>query len=285
LRTECGHHGVVLECVVNVSEGRRPDVVSSLASACGPCLLDVHTDAHHNRSVFTLAGDDVEVAVRALAGAAVGALDLGEHGGVHPRFGVLDVVPFVPLGGTEFTEAIAARHRFAQWAGKELSLPCFLYGPERSLPEVRKTAFQSLAPASGPARPHPTAGACAVGARTVLVAYNVWLATDDLATARSIAAALRNPFLRLLGFDVGGRIQVSCNLTDPFVLGPAEVYAAIREKAIAAGTDVTGAELVGLIPSGVIEAIPADRWAALGLGTEYTIEARMAAGTAPASPA
>jgi glutamate formiminotransferase / 5-formyltetrahydrofolate cyclo-ligase len=275
----------VLECVVNVSEGRRPDVVSSLASACGPSLLDVHADAHHNRSVFTLAGDDVEAAARALAQAAVGALDLGEHQGVHPRIGVLDVVPFVPLGSTELEEAIAARHRFAQWAGKELSLPCFLYGPERSLPEVRKTAFRSLAPASGPALPHPTAGACAVGARTVLVAYNVWLATDDLATARSIAAALRTPFLRLLGFDVGGRIQVSCNLTDPLILGPAEVYAAIREKAIAAGTDITGAELVGLIPSGVLEAIPADRWASLGLGREYTIEARMDAGPGPATPA
>ncbi len=265
----------MLECVVNVSEGRRPDVVSSLASAAQPCLLDVHADPHHNRSVFTLAGDDVEQAARSLAKAAVGALDLGDHHGVHPRLGVLDVVPFVPLDGTELEEAIAARHRFAQWAGKTLLLPCFLYGPERSLPEVRKTAFHTLAPATGPELPHPTAGACAVGARTVLVAYNVWLATDDLDMARSIATALRNPFLRLLGFDVGGRIQVSCNLVDPLILGPDEVYTAIQERAIAAGTDVTGAELVGLIPSKVLEAIPTDRWATLGLSEDLTIEARL----------
>ena len=265
----------MLECVVNVSEGRRPDVVGALAASCQRALLDLHSDAHHNRSVFTLAGEEVEDAVRALAGTAVALLDLREHEGVHPRIGVLDVVPFVPLADRDLRAATAARDRFAQWAGKELSLPCFVYGPERSLPELRKTAFLSLSPSSGPAAPHPTAGACAVGARSVLVAYNVWLAPTQPATARAIAAKLRGPLVRALGFDVGGRPQVSCNLIDPVTFSPADAYEAVSELALAAGAEVTGAELVGLIPSGVLEAIPADRWISLGLGEDATIEARL----------
>src|ERR1700680_3624069 len=116
----------VLECVVNISEGRRPEGTGELPAPAGPCLLDVHSDPDHNRSVFTLAGAEVEEAARSLARAAVEAIDLRAHTGVHPRFGSVDVVPFVPLGdeGADLGTAVAARDRFAAWAGDALRLPC-----------------------------------------------------------------------------------------------------------------------------------------------------------------
>jgi glutamate formiminotransferase len=282
----------VLECVVNISEGRRPDVIASLSGACQDGLLDVHSDGGHNRSVFTLGGPEVEVAARDLTRAAVATLDLRAHRGVHPRIGVVDVVPCVPLEppggaapGHPLDEAVAARDRFASWAASELGLPCFLYGPGRSLPEVRRGAFGSLPPDVGPATPHPTAGACAVGARPVLVAYNVWLATTDVDVARAIAAGVRGPAVRALGLDPGGRVQVSCNLIDPAAFGPADLFDAVSALAAAAGTAVTGAELVGLVPAAVLGAIPPVRWPLLDLGPDRTIEARLARiGDAVAQP-
>ena len=148
-----------------------------------------------------------------MAGSAVDRIDLRSHAGIHPRLGAVDVVPFVPLGaGPPATarrghEALAARDRFAGWAGSTLDLPCFLYGPERTLPEVRRSAFRSLAPDTGP-RPHPTAGATAVGSPPVLVAYNVWIAGEPgcdrtspsaLSVARALAAELRGPSVRSPG--------------------------------------------------------------------------------------
>jgi glutamate formiminotransferase len=265
----------VLECVVNLSEGRRPPVIEAIAAEAGPLLLDVHTDADHHRAVFTLAGppEVLEEAVRAIARAAVTQLDLATHEGAHPRLGVLDVVPFVDLAEPRRTGhlAVAARDRFAAWAGDELSLPCFLYGPERSLPDVRRAAFVGLAPDSGPGSAHPTAGATAVGARPVLVAYNLWLADTDLSVARRVAAAVRGPGVRTLGLAVGSCTQVSCNLIDPYVTGPAHVY-----DAVTAHVDVTRAELVGLLPDEVLRAVPANRWADLDLDESKTIEARLA---------
>ena len=152
----------MLECVVNVSEGARPPLVAAIARAAGDDLLDVHADAHHNRSVLTVVGED---APRAVARAAIERLDLRAHRGVHPRIGVVDVVPFVPLAGSTLADAVAARDRFLAWMATELGVPGFAYGPERSLPDVRRHAFAGLAPTAGPSRPHPTAGAVAVGAR------------------------------------------------------------------------------------------------------------------------
>jgi glutamate formiminotransferase len=262
----------VLECVVNLSEGRRPDVVSGLAAHGGPFVLDVHRDEHHNRSVVTLAGpiDDLTEAVRSLAGAAVRDLDIRGHEGVHPRIGVLDVVPWVSLKPGSVSASTAARDAFAVWAGEKLGLPCFLYGSERSLPEVRREAWKTLAPATGPPFPHPTAGATAVGARPALVAYNLWLADPDLAVARRVAVALRGPRVRTLGLQVGGSVQVSCNLIDPWAVGPAAVF-----DAVAAQSAVARAELVGLLPARVLAAIPEDRWPELGLDRSQTIEARL----------
>ncbi len=245
-------------------------------------MLDLHADADHNRSVFTLAGPDVEEAARALARAAVAALDLRAHTGVHPRFGVVDVVPFVPLDGVTraagMAAAVAARDRFAAWAGDELALPCFLYGPERSLPELRRNAFGSLAPDTGPSAPHPTAGACAVGARPLLVAYNIWLDSHDLAVAERLAAAVRSPAVRALGFPFQGSVQVSMNLVDPLVVGPATAYDAVRARAAEEHITIRRAELVGLVPDAVLAAIPESRWPELDLGADRTIEARLLAG-------
>lgn len=273
----------MLECVINLSEGRRPEVIRALVAAApvASALLDVHCDPDHNRSVITLAGDlpAVQEAARALAQEAVETFDLRGHTGVHPRFGVVDVVPFAPLGPPEghadLAEALAARDAFAAWAGNELSLPCFLYGPERSLPEVRRDAFDSLAPDAGPPSPHPTAGACAVGARPVLVAYNVWLATENLALARRVAAAVRGPAVRALGFAAAGGVQVSMNLVDPLVVGPATAFDAVRGLASAEHVAVRRAELVGLVPRAVLAAIPSERWSELDVGPDRTIEARL----------
>jgi glutamate formiminotransferase len=258
----------LLECVVNLSEGRRDDVLDGLARAAGDDLLDMHRDTHHHRAVLTMVG---ESAPRAVARAAVDILDLRTHAGAHPRIGAVDVVPFVPLGTTPMAEAVAARDRFAAWAGEALGVPCFLYGEHRSLPEVRRLAFAGLVPDTGPPEPHPTAGACAVGARTVLVAYNLWLADPDLERARGIARGLRRPGVRALGLPVGGDVQVSLNLLAPAEFGPAQAF-----DAVAARAPVARAELVGLVPEAVLRSIDPSRWAELDLAADRTIEARLA---------
>lgn len=272
-------------------------MLRALGEACGEQLLDVHSDPDHHRAVFTLAGtpDGVQEAVRGLARATVASLDLTGHDGRHPRIGVLDVVPFVPYpprGGpgvpeardtVDLATAVEARNRFAMWAGRELDLPCFLYGPlpdgsSRTLPEIRRHAFSSLVPDTGPAAPHPTAGASAVGARPVLVAYNLWVDGGDVALARRVAASLRGPGVRTLGLDLAHGVQVSCNLIDPVNVGPARFYDTAAALLEAAGARVAGAELVGLLPAAVLEAIPERRWEELGLSADQTVEARLAAG-------
>jgi glutamate formiminotransferase len=259
----------MLECVINVSEGRRMDVVGTIARATGRELLDVHTDADHHRSVLTVVGPQ---AARAVLLAATMTLDLTEHDGVHPRLGVVDVVPFVPLGDATIDDAVAARDELAAWVGGELAIPCFCYGPERSLPEVRRRAFVDLPPDTGPDAPHPTAGACCVGARDVLVAYNLWLADADLEQARAIARDLRSPTVRALGLAVGDEVQVSMNLIEPLVTGPADVY-----DAVASRSPVARAELVGLVPAAVLGSVDPSRWSALDLAEARTIEFRLAA--------
>ncbi|HEX8803351.1 MAG TPA: hypothetical protein VF743_04130, partial [Acidimicrobiales bacterium] len=211
----------MLECVVNISEGRRPDVIAAVTAAAGDALLDVHVDPDHNRAVLTLVG---EAAARAVARTTVAQVDLRHHAGAHPRLGAVDVVPFVPLAGSTPADALAARDRFVAWLAGELDVPGFAYGPGRTLPEVRRRAFADLTPDAGPDRPHPTAGATAVGARPVLVAWNVWLAEPDVALARSVAAAVRSPQLRTLGLPVAGGAQVSMNLVAPELVGPAEAW-------------------------------------------------------------
>ncbi|MDP8992598.1 MAG: glutamate formiminotransferase [Actinomycetota bacterium] len=261
----------MLACVINVSEGREGSVIGALRRAAGPHLLDVHSDVHHHRSVLTLAGPGVEGAARQVVSAAVARIDVRSGPGVHPRMGAADVVPFTPLEGSSLDDALAARDVLARWAGEELGVPCFLFGPERSLPDVRRRAFVSLAPSTGPHRPHPTAGATTVGARGPLVAYNLWLGPGTgLDVARQVAAAVRGPGIRALGLGVGEHAQVSCNLVDPLALGPDAAFDAVAEHA-----PVARAELVGLLPARVLQAVPPWRWDELDLGPDRTIEARL----------
>ena len=269
----------MLECVINVSsagpsafwaEKATHTVARSAQNGGGWALLDVHSDVHHNRTVLTLAGPDVERAAFGVVAAAVERINLRTHEGVHPRLGAADVVPFVPLDGSTIEEATAARDRVAHRIADELGVPCFLYGPERSLPEIRRTAFKSLRPDLGPSEPHPTAGACCVGARNVLVAYNLWI-RGSAADARRIAAAIRSPALRTLGLDVDGHAQVSCNLVRPAELGPGEAF-----DLVAAHAEIVRAELVGLLPRAVLAAIPPHRWELLDVDESKTIEARLA---------
>ncbi len=263
----------MLECVVNISEGRHAEVVDEIAAAGRGLLLDVHHDPHHNRAVVTLAGGpaNLEAAVEAVAESAFERLDLRDHTGVHPRIGVVDVVPFVPLTGSTMEQAAALRARFADWAWSRFAVPAFFYGSERSLPDVRRGAFTDLHPDVGGPGPHRWRGAVAVGARPVLVAFNVWLAEADVAAARRVARALRGPAIRALGLSVGKRAQVSMNLLDPLRTGPAAAYDAVARLA---RTD--GAELVGLVPRRVLEAIPPTRWDELDLSQDRTIESRLA---------
>jgi glutamate formiminotransferase len=264
----------VLECVINVSEGRDEAVIDGLRSVAGRSLLDLHHERRHNRAVLTLAGPDVESAARAVASLAVSTIDLGTHAGAHPRVGSVDVVPFVPLHGSTMDDAVAARNRFATWAANELGVPCFLYGAERSLPDVRRSAFTSLAPDVGPASPHPTAGAICVGARPVLIAYNVWLVPGtDVIVAGEIATAVRGPAVRALGLDLEGLAQVSMNLVDWQTVGPADAYDAVARLVSEKGTRVSAAELVGLLPEAALSTIPEGRWAELGVSRVQTIEA------------
>jgi glutamate formiminotransferase len=284
------------ECVINISEGRNRPTIDTVVEAGGSYVLDVHTDPQHNRSVVTLGGPlpSVEEAARAVVAAAVATIDLRQHGGIHPRIGAADVVPFVPLShdtadGTVGSEVTAARDALALWAGVALELPCFLYGPERTLPEVRRTAFHPLLPDTGPHRPHPTAGASAVGVRPVLIAYNVWITADAGGSghpapvvARSLAAGLRTPMVRTLGLEVDEGAQVSMNLIDAATASIAAVYDAVALGAGALGCSVLRAELVGLLPDAALRAIDPTRWAELDLSEDRTIEARLEQSGSPA---
>lgn len=248
----------MLLCPLNVSEGRSQEILGRLTGAAGRDLLDLHTDPWHHRSVLWLAGED---APRRVAAAAVDLLDLRRHQGVHPRLGAADVVPFVGEGAEE------ARDAFAAWAWSALRLPTVRYGDDVgwSLPEVRRFRGRTR-------HVHPTAGLTAVGARGPLVAFNVWLVEPDLALAVRVAAAVRSPAVRALGLPVGDRVQVSMNLVDPLAVGPAAAH-----DAVAALAATAGAELVGLVPDAVLRAVPEDRWEALGLGPDRTVEARLRA--------
>ena len=260
-------------------------------------MLDVHSDAEHHRTVLTLGGplSRVEDAARARGGRG-----RGPHRPPLPRRrpsparrrrrGAVRAAPRIPDGRAGLGPTVVeARDRFAAWAGAELGLPCFLYGPERSLPEVRRSAFRSLAPDTGPERPHPTAGATAVGARPVLVAYNVWIAgRPRRPTAGPAAVGARRwpglagrraagPGVRALGSPWRAGAQVSCNLIDPGAV-PARptLYDTVAAGAEPQGCSVVRAELVGPGAGSGPRRAPRDRWAELDLGEDRTIESRMA---------
>jgi glutamate formiminotransferase / 5-formyltetrahydrofolate cyclo-ligase len=270
----------VLEAVPNVSEGRDASSIAEIgeAFATGVALLDVHSDADHHRSVFTLAGADEQLVEALVAGAAraVELLDLRRHEGVHPRVGVVDVVPLVPLDPGDLGRASAAALTVADRLAWELGVPVFLYG---AVGQGRRPAFfrtggpeelerrmraGDLAPDAGPRRLDPRTGATLVGARPPLVAYNVELATDDVGVAREIAAVVREsgggmPGVQAIGLHLSraGVAQVSMNVLDLQRSPLHQVYARVLAEAASRGVAVRGGELVGLVPASVLEAADA----------------------------
>lgn len=271
----------VFECVPNFSEGRRPAVVEQIVRAIahvpGVAVLDHSSDESHNRSVVTFVGGPDAIAAGAEEGVrvAVELIDMERQSGAHPRIGAVDVVPFVPLDGTTMSEAVAVARAFAELIATRFELPTYLYGeaalrPERRrLADVRREEYEGLrsrigndperAPDFGPSRLHPTAGAVAVGARKILIAFNVNLRTDDLRIATRIARAIRESSGGMPGVQAmsvlltsPGRqptAQVSTNLLDWERTGIAEVVREVRRLANEAGTDIDRCELIGLAPA------------------------------------
>lgn len=262
---------VLLESVPNVSEGRDLAAVAAIAAAFGTAshVLDVHSDADHHRSVVTLVAPEDKLAGALLAGIAqaVELIDLRRHEGVHPRVGAADVVPVVPLTVDDMPRARAVAEEAGRRVGEQLGVPVFLYGASarglrpaffrRGGPEElqRRVDAGELRPDFGPSRLHPTAGAVLVGARPVLVAFNVELASGDIEDARAIAACVRESSgglrgVQALGLSLprSGRVQVSLNLVDLSHVSLAQVVARIRAEAVRLGVDVGPGELVGLLP-------------------------------------
>ncbi len=291
---------VTLESVPNFSVARDAATAEALAGAlAAPArLLDVHRDDDHNRSVFTLVGSGAELVETLLAGigVAVERIDLREHEGVHPRIGAADVVPIVPILPDHEPRARETALTLGERIAAELRVPVFVYG--RLDPESRGPAFfrrggpaelqrrvdaGELAPAFGPARLHPTAGAVLVGVRKPLVAFNVNLRTRELTVAREIARLIRErdgglPSVRALGLELPrqGMVQVSMNLEDWERTAPHEVVERIALEAAARGVDVDGSELIGLMPAGAA-ALAAGRALLLpGFDRQRVLELRLA---------
>ena len=266
----------LLELVPNVSEGRSKAAVSDIAEAFalggGVRVLDRHSDDSHNRSVLTAVAepDSVLEASRRLVERAIARIDLRNHRGVHPRIGALDVLPVVPLGGFSRDRAKALAIAVGRDIADSFGIPVFLYAesavrPEnRELPRLRRGGFEALearmaaselVPDYGPNRPHPTAGAVAVGVRSLLIAYNVELRTPDRAVAQAIARRIRAssggiPHLKALGFELSNppRAQVSMNLTNFRATSLQTAFDAVEKEATRLGVEVARSEIVGLIP-------------------------------------
>ncbi len=249
----------IIECVPNISEGRRAEIVAAIAAAVrrvpGARLLDFSSDASHNRSVITIAGDagPLKVAVLALFDAAVGLIDLRTHTGEHPRMGAVDVVPFVPIEGATMDDCVALAKDTAQSVAERFAMPVYLYEEasinplRKNLEDIRRGEFEGLAakmatdgwvPDYGPPTPHPTAGATVIGARMPLIAYNVNLSTDRIDVAKKIAAAVRFSsggfrYVKAMGVTLADRgiVQVSMNLTNYEKTPILRVFEAVKREA------------------------------------------------------
>jgi len=270
----------IIECVPNVSEGRRPEVVEGLADALrgvpGVRLLDYSSDAAHNRSVFTLAGDAVPLtrAIAALVERSLTDIDLRTHKGEHPRLGAVDVVPFVPIADVTMGDCVALAKEVGALLAERFALPVYLYEEaasdpsRRNLEDIRRGEFEGLAekmtrpgwaPDFGPSRPHASGGATVVGARMPLIAYNINLATDRLDVAKKIAAAIRFSsggfrFVKAMGIRLEDRniVQVSMNLTNYEKTPIARVFDVVKREAERYGVTVLESEIIGLVPAAAL---------------------------------
>jgi glutamate formiminotransferase / 5-formyltetrahydrofolate cyclo-ligase len=272
----------LIECVPNVSEGIRASVVERIAGGLRAIarlrLLDYSADPSHNRSVFTMAGDNdaLEEAVLNLVAIAVDEIDLRSHRGEHPRIGAVDVVPFIPIDGATMDDCVALARTVGRAIAERFAIPVYLYEESSSNParkrlqDIRRGQFEGLAhkmadedwtPDFGPRSPHPTAGATVVGARAPLIAYNVNLATNRVDIARRVAASVREssgglPCVKALGVTLAHRgiAQVSMNLTN-FEKTPIQVvFDRVAAEAAREGVDVLDSELIGLIPAAALRA-------------------------------
>jgi glutamate formiminotransferase / 5-formyltetrahydrofolate cyclo-ligase len=270
----------VIECVPNISEGRRPEVVKAAVEAIGRVpnvrVLDYSSDVDHNRSVITMAGDarGLKAAVLALYDTVVPVIDLRSHKGEHPRLGAVDVVPFVPIEGVTMEACVQLARETAAAVAERFTVPVYLYeeastNPARkNLEDIRRGEFEGLAskmasegwaPDFGPATPHATAGASVIGARMPLIAYNINLATDRLDVAKKIAAAVRYSsggfrFVKAMGIALEDRgiVQVSMNLTNYEKTPIFRVFDAVKTEAARYGVNILESEIVGLVPSAAL---------------------------------
>jgi len=297
----------LIECVPNFSEGRRLEVVDEIVRAIGQIdgvtVLDHSSDATHNRSVVTFAGNAEPVVRAATAGVgrALELIDMEQHAGAHPRIGAVDVIPFVPLGGATLDECVDLARRFGEQVAARFELPVYLYGaaalrPERKrLADIRRGQYEAIrdeigsvperAPDYGPTRTHPRGGAVAVGARKPLIAFNINLATDDIAVARKIASTIREssggmPAVQAMGvlLERGGGLdmaQVSMNLVDWERTGIAAVVNEVRRLAREAGTDIDHCELIGLAPTGALLEVAADTLGLRDFSSDQALELRL----------
>jgi glutamate formiminotransferase len=270
----------VIECVPNVSEGRRTEVVDALVDAIQRIpsvrLLDYSSDRAHNRSVITMVGDatSLKAAVIALFEAALPRIDLRTHAGEHPRLGAVDVVPFVPIADATMDECVALAKDTASQVADRFGVPVYLYEEasgnpaRRNLEDIRRGEFEGLdakmstpgwAPDYGPARPHATAGATVIGARMPLIAYNINLGTNRLEVAKKIAAAIRFSsggfrYVKAMGVALEDRgiVQVSINLTNYEKTPIFRVFDAVKHEAARYGVSVLESEIIGLVPAAAL---------------------------------
>ena len=298
----------LIECVPNFSEGRRQEVVDEIVTAIGQIdgvtVLDSSRDETHNRSVVTFAGSAEPVVRAATAGVgrALELIDMEQHTGAHPRIGAVDVIPFVPLGSTRIEECVDLARRFGEQIALRFELPVYLYGeaalrPERRrLADVRRGQYEAIrdeigadperAPDFGPPRTHPRGGAVAVGARKPLIAFNINLATDELAVAIKIATTIREssggmPAVQAMGVLLENpgeptMAQVSMNLVDWERTGIAAVVREVRRLAQEAGTDIDHCELIGLAPTAALLEVSADALGLRDFTADQALELRLA---------
>ena len=266
----------LIECVPNFSEGRDRSTVHAIEEAIGAVpgllVLAVDLDTDHNRSVITFAGPPDAVAEGALRGIAVAVqrIDLRRHSGVHPRIGAADVVPFVPLEGATMEDCKALAHETGREVWQRLGVPVYFYEASASSPErvqlenIRRGGFENpaLLPDLGGPALHPSAGACVIGARKLLIAFNINLNSSDLSLARAIARKVRAssgglPFVKAMGVSLASRklVQVSMNLTDFEKTPPRRAFDVVQQEAASHGVSIESTEIVGMIPRAAADEI------------------------------
>ena len=292
----------IIECVPNISEGRRREVVEEVAAAVagpGRQVIDLSLDPDHNRSVITIVGepDGLAKGVLSLVRKAVEQIDLREHHGEHPRMGAVDVIPFIPVRGVTMDDCVELSRTVGKRIAEEIGLPVYLYersatnASRRNLASIRKGEFEGFAakialpewePDFGPKEIHPSAGVVAVGAREFLIAYNINLATSDLAVAKEIASAVRSSsgglrYVKALGFPLAekGIVQVSMNLTNFKKTPILRVFDLVKREAERRGVLVAGSEIVGTLPRQALYDVASAALQIEGFSSQLVLEERI----------